>query len=100
MNRQIIPSEKATSADGYPTEDGNFPNASAVFTAKIITFAPQIGFQRVVRPKELKGNRVQIPDSPAAVSSIPTRDSLFLHWQPCREGGQRESKSEDLPSAN
>ena len=56
-------------------------------------------FADLTRGKRLKGNQVQILNSPAAVSSILCcKQPTFSHWKKnFREGARNRNKSEDLP---
>lgn len=59
---------------------------------------PPIGSGRVVRPDGLKGNRVKVPNSPAAVKLIKHVDNYSLPLDKTGKVSKRVSQSEDLPS--
>ena len=66
-------------------------------TNKLPIFAAH-WFATPMRGKQLKGNQVQVLNSPAAVSSIPSyKQFTHCHWRPIREGVCNRNKSEDLP---
>ena len=59
---------------------------------------PSIGSGRLFRPDGLKGNRVKVPNSPAAVKLIKHVDNYSLPLDKTGKVSKRVSQSEDLPS--